>query len=62
MSFSIVMLCPIIPRFDKTAGFGHSYLSLLAVAVKMFRAALEFINVRLQQQDQVASMLRTVDF
>ena len=28
----------------------------------MFRAALDFINTRLQQRDQVASLLRTVNF
>ena len=49
MSSSISML------FGETAGFGHSYLSLLAVAVKMFRAALT--NVHLQQQDQVVAVL-----
>ena len=32
------------------------------VAAKTFRAALDFINAHLQQRDQVASVLRTVDF
>ena len=32
------------------------------VAAKMFRTTLDFINAHLQQRDQVASVLRTVDF
>ena len=32
------------------------------IAAKTFRATLEFINAHIQQQDQVVSKLRTVDF
>ena len=32
------------------------------IAAKTSRAALDFINVHLQQRDQVTSILRTVDF
>ena len=60
------MLHPIVSRiFGKTVSFSHSKLSILSIIYgsdKTFRVTLEFINVHLQQQGQVASKLRIVDF
>ena len=57
------MLRPVVSRkISKTVSFSHSKLLPFTVVAKTFRAALEFSNAHLQQQDQVASKIRTVDF
>ena len=66
ISPSVTKLRPVVSRkFDKTVRFSHSKFSIsstIIVAAETFQAALEFINAHLQQRDQVASKIRTVDF
>ena len=45
----------------KTVSFSFLFRVRFTVAAKMFHAALDFINAHLQQRDQVASILHTVD-
>ena len=58
--------CNVTSRcFGKRVSFSHSkclFRVPFTVAAKTFWAALEFINAHLPQRDQVASVLRTVDF
>ena len=52
-------------KFGKTVSFYLQYFLFwvsFTVVAKTFLATLEFINVHLQQWDQVASELRTADF
>ena len=64
ISPSVATLRPVVSR--KFGRGQQVYLNLFlvpfTVAAKTFRAALEFINAHLQQRDQVARELRTVDF
>ena len=63
ISPSVATLRPVVSRkFGKTVSFPFLFRVPFTVAAKTFRAALEFINAHLQQRDQVASVLRTVDF
>ena len=56
-------LRPFVSRkFGKTGSFSFLFRVPFTVAAKMFRAALEFINAHLQQRDQFASILCTLDF
>ena len=55
---SIAMLCS--RKVGKTANFCHSILSTI-YHTKKFRATLEFINAHLQHQDQITTVLCTVD-
>ena len=63
ISPSVATLRLVVSRkFGKTVSFPFLFRVPFTVAAKTFRAALEFINAHLQQRDQVASVLRTVDF
>jgi len=55
----VATLCPVISR--KT-GFCLSFQVTFTVAVKAFQITPEFINVHLQQRDEVANVLRTMGF
>ena len=59
---AVFAMLPSAAKFHCFKEILFSISSTIIVAAKTFRAALEFTNAHLQQRDQVASKLRTVDF